>query len=54
MQGTMLELAVLTEGNETEMVAALEAGYTLTGNFKGGEMGLLLELAAAADEKETL
>lgn len=46
MQGTMLELAVKTGGDEALMIAALTDGYTLTGNFKGGEAGLLAELTA--------
>jgi hypothetical protein len=48
MTGTMLELAVLTGGNETEMVAALLAGYELTGNFKGHEA----EVVAGLTETE--
>ena len=52
MQGTMLELAMKTGGDEVAMIAALQAGYTLTGNFKGREGALLLQLAAAADAEE--
>jgi len=45
MAGTLLELVALTGGNETEIVAVLEAGWTLTGNFKGHEAEILAELA---------
>jgi hypothetical protein len=52
MAGTMLELATRTGGDEVAMIQALRTGYTLTGNFKGREGELLLQLAAAADAEE--
>jgi hypothetical protein len=52
MAGTMLELAMATDGDEAAMIQALRDGYCLTGNFKGREGELLLQLAAAADAAE--
>jgi len=49
MAGTLLELATRTGGDEAAMIHALEDGYSLTGNFKGREGELLLQLAAAKD-----
>jgi hypothetical protein len=50
--GTMLELATWAHGDEAAMVQALRDGYTLTGNFRGREGELLLQLAAAQDAQE--
>jgi len=52
MAGTLLELATRTGGNEAEMIQALRDGYSLTGNFKGREGELLLQLAAEMDAEE--
>ena len=39
--GTLLALATKLEGDEELMMAALENGYQLTGNFKGHEAELI-------------
>lgn len=50
--GTMLELAMDCDGDEAAMIRAIQGGYRLTGNFKGREGELLLQLAAEADAAE--